>query len=241
MYFHPICIIEHGLSEMRDLAKYLVSTEFLDYDHERVVNFVTTHVDKTLSIQEQVISLYLAVRDKIRYNPYVADLSPPALKASSVVSHGEGFCVNKAVLLSAGARYLGIPSRLGFADVQNHLSTERILNVLKSDIFAFHGFSDIYMNEKWVKATPAFSKVICRAFGVAPLEFDCEHDSVFQEYTGKGQKFMQYLHYYGVFDDLPYEMMAESYKKHYPHLNNGNSITFMEGDFESEARSQSSK
>lgn len=223
------------------MREYLQPTEFLDYDSVEVQKFIIENVDKTLSLPQQFGQLYLAVRDKIKYNPYVADLSPNALKASYVVAQGEGFCVNKAVLLSAGARSLGIPARLGFADVQNHLSTDRILKLLQTDVFAFHGFSDIYLNNKWVKATPAFSKVICRAFGVKPLEFDGENDSVFQEYTGKGSRFMQYLHYYGVFADMPYEQMKEVYRKYYPHLSAQNNFTFPEGDFESEARRESSQ
>ena len=62
-----------------------------------------------------------AVRDGIRYNPYVNMRAPETFRASSVLAAGIGYCVGKAALYAAACRVHGIPARAGFADVRNHL------------------------------------------------------------------------------------------------------------------------
>ena len=87
-----------------------------------------------------------------------------------------------------------------------------------SDIFVFLGYAEIFLNGKWVKATPAFNKSLCERAGILPLEFDGEHDSIFHPFDKSGKKHMEYLCDHGSFDDLPYERMIEEYDKSYPHL-----------------------
>ena len=73
------------------------------------------------------------------------------------------------------------------------------------------------MNNQWIACTPAFDKRICRISGVPPLEFDGKTDSMFQAYSGEKQ-FMEYLHYYGTFDDVPVDLMNAEMRRYYPHL-----------------------
>lgn len=89
---------------------------------------------------------------------------------------------------------------------------------MKSDIFVFHGYAEILLEGKWVKATPAFNKSLCDRAGILPLEFDGEHDSIFHPFDKSGNKHMEYLHDYGSFDDLPFDRMIDEYDIHYPHL-----------------------
>jgi len=138
--------------------------------------------------------------------------------ASNVIYAEGSFCIPKAVLLAIVARVIGVPSRLGFADVKNHLATTKVLEKLKTDLFVFHGYAELFMDNKWVKATPAFNKELCKKFNVKPLDFDGENDSVFQEYTESGDEYMDYLVDHGSFADLPFELMITSFKKTYPHL-----------------------
>jgi hypothetical protein len=49
------------------------------------------------------------------------------------------------------------------------------------------------------------------------LDFDGENDSVFQEYTESGDKYIDYLVDHGTFADMPFELMNTSFKKAYPH------------------------
>ncbi|MFX5622752.1 transglutaminase, partial [Acinetobacter baumannii] len=83
----------------------------------------------------------------------------------------------KAILLAACARHCRIPARIGLADVRNHLATPRLLEALRSEVVAMHGYTELYREGRWVKATPAFNRALCCAFDVAPLEFDGVADS----------------------------------------------------------------
>lgn len=66
----------------------------------------------------------------------------------------------------------GIPARLGFADVKNHLATPRLTDLNGGDVFHWHAYTDLHLEGRWVKATPAFDLALCERFGVLPLEFD---------------------------------------------------------------------
>ena len=200
-----------------NLQQYLQPTEFLNFGDETVRHFAEQHAIGDSNI-ERAKSLYLAVRDGFQYNPYILDLRKEGLMASNLLKRNRGYCVEKAVLLSACARAVGIPSRLSFYIVCNHIATERLEKILKTNHLVFHGASELYLEEKWVKATPAFNKNLCKYLGVESLEFDGTKDSIFQEYDKKGNVFMTYLHDYGAFADLPYQLYLEELQKHYPHI-----------------------
>ncbi len=195
---------------------YLQTTYFLDFENPVVGNFAEKHCDTSAEPRTKAVQLYYAVRDKITYDPY--DLQPDrsTLRASSVIRKGVGYCVAKAVLLAALARQQGIPARLGFADVTNHLSTTKLRRVMESDVFVYHGYTELYLQEKWVKATPAFNLSLCTRFNVRPLEFDGVNDSLFHEFDLHGQKHMEYMADHGHFEDLPFNRMFKAYEQQYP-------------------------
>jgi transglutaminase-like putative cysteine protease len=199
------------------MKEYLQPTEFLNFDDKTVHEFAERNALGDSDI-EKAKSLYLAVRDGFQYNPYILDLRREGLRASDLLTRNRGYCVEKAVLLSACARAVGIPSRLSFYIVKNHIATGKLEEILQSNELVFHGASEMFLEEKWVKATPAFNKNLCNYLGVEPLEFDGKTDSVFQEYDPKGNVFMKYIHDYGAYDDLPYDLYLEELKKHYPHI-----------------------
>jgi transglutaminase-like putative cysteine protease len=201
-----------------DLARYLRPARFVDSDHPSIALFAREAAGDAATDRERAVRLYLAVRDGVRYDPYSADLAPEALTASATLARGRAFCVPKAILLAAVLRAREIPARLGFADVTNHLATPRLLELLRTDVFAFHGYVEAYLEGRWVKATPAFDAALCAWFGVAPLAWDGQHDSVLQEQDGRGRRFMEYLNDRGVHDDLPHEEMVRVWRELYPHL-----------------------
>ena len=200
------------------MQEYLAETYFLDFEHSAVQHFtrkVTVGLDNPI---DKAVALYVAVRDGWRYDPMKIDLRKEVLKASHLFTRNHGYCVEKAVLLAAVGRAAGIPARLGFAHVTNHLGTSKLEELLKTDRLVFHGFTEFFLEDKWVKATPAFNKELCDRLGVDALEFTGREDSVFQENTASGQRFMEYLHDYGLFDDLPYDLYVSELEKHYPHI-----------------------
>ncbi len=199
-----------------ELQQYLVSTAIIDSDHQQVAAYAREHTrnsgDDPIS---KAVALYYAVRDKIWYTPYYPFYLPEHYRASNVLQSGKGYCVSKASLLCALGRACGIPSRFGFADVKNHLATRQLLDYMGSDLFVYHGFVEFYLDNKWVKATPAFNASLCRRHQVVPLEFNGHEDSVFQAYNEDQQRFMEYINDHGVFDDIPVDAIVTAWRKTY--------------------------
>ncbi len=196
----------------------LSATRYLDYDHPAVSDFVREVAGDAPTEVEKAKRLFVAVRDRVRYDPYQIELLPDQLTASATLLRGRAFCVPKAVLLAAALRAVGIPARLGFADVTNHLATQRLLDALKTHVFAFHGYVVAQLGGREVKITPAFDKRLCAFFDVPPLDFDGEHDAMLQAFDGRGRAFLEYLCDRGVYDDFPYEEMLRVWTEVYPHL-----------------------
>lgn len=221
-----------------NIEKYLQPTGFIDSGNSAIIHFAEEVVGEEKSEKKQAIKLYYAVRDRIRYDPYRIQFTENGLKASATLAQGYGYCVAKAVLLAAVGRAVGIPARLGFADVRNHLSSEKLKQMMQSDIFAWHGYTEFYLDNSWVKATPAFNQSLCDKAGIKPLEFDGISDSVFHEFDQAGNRHMEYLKDHGPFADVPFQKIIDSFKEHYPLLAEMLSKTpgiSIEGDFEGEA------
>lgn len=198
-----------------DFAEYLEPTLTINAAHPAVADFIASNTRHDAGQVETAVTLYYAVRDSIRYNPYALDFTIDGMKASTTLAKGYGWCVSKAVLLAACCRSRGIHARLGFGDVKNHLSTKKLREWMRTDVFYWHGFTEIYLNHRWVKATPAFNKELCDKFGIAPLEFDGTCDSIFHEFDRAGNKHMEYLHDRGRYADLPLSDILATFRKHY--------------------------
>ena len=112
-------------------------------------------------------------------------------------------------------RAAGIPARIGFADVRNHLATRQLLDYLGSNLFVYHGYADLFLEGKWVKATPAFNLSLCERFGLHPLEFNGRDDSIYHEFDKAGNRHMEYVHQRGAFDDMPLAQMVADFERTY--------------------------
>ena len=201
-----------------ELQPALRGTTYLDADHPAVRAFATAATANAGSDRERAVDLYYAVRDGFRYDPYKIDLSVDGLKASRVLADGYGWCVPKAILLAAACRVVGLPARVGLADVRNHLSTARLRETMGSDMFYRHGYTAIHLDDRWVKATPAFNVELCQKMGLHTLEFDGREDSIYHPYDLKGRRHMEYVTFHGEFDDFPRDDLLETFAKHYPNL-----------------------
>lgn len=186
---------------------YLQPTAFLDYDNAAIRTFTDRVCADASNERERAIALYYAVRDDIRYDPYTCSLDPNSLRASDVLADGRSYCVGKAVLLAAAGRAVGIPTRLGFADVRNHFTSPQLTKLMGTDIFYYHGYADFFLNNKWVKLTPAFNRDLCEKMKSPALEFDGENDAIFQEIgSATGKLRMEYLRYHEPVADLDAEL-----------------------------------
>jgi transglutaminase-like putative cysteine protease len=199
---------------------YLQPTYFVDCEQPDIRRFVKNTIGKEIDKKKIAILLYNAVRDGWKYDPYNIDLHHTALKASNIFNRESksGYCIEKACLLNACLRVADIPSRFCFFDVKNHIGVEKLIKILNTDVLVFHACCEMYLDGKWIKATPAFNKELCLYLGVQPLEFDGENDSVFQEYDKKGSLFMEYLKSYGSFHDIPHDMFVMLLHQYYPHF-----------------------
>jgi transglutaminase-like putative cysteine protease len=198
----------------RPTTAHLAATPAIDSSHPAIQQFARKHACGATE-RERAISLFYAVRDGFRYDPYRIDLSLAGMRASRVLENGWGWCVPKATLLAAAARAAGIPARLGFADVRNHLSTERMRATMHTDLFIWHGYTELWLDGAWRKATPAFNIELCEKFGLLPLDFDGVHDSLYHEFDRTGRRHMEYVNQRGHFDDLPLEQITADFRTVY--------------------------
>lgn len=216
--------------------QYLRSTPTIEVDHPAIVEFSLQHGSGDDPIVKAV-ALYYAVRDGIRYDPYTCDLSVAELKASATLASGRGWCVSKAILLAASCRSLGIPARLGFADVRNHLSTARLRELMQTDVFLWHGYTSLYLEGQWLKATPAFNIELCEKFRLRPLEFDGTQDSIYHPFDMQGNRHMEYVRFRDEYADTPIAEMAETFAREYPYLE----AERMQGNFDQEVERETER
>lgn len=217
-----------------DLSPYLQPGPHVDSDHPAVRALAREATQGLKNPRERAVGLYYAIRDGFRYDPYGISPHADSFTASKVIASGCGFCISKATLLAAAARVVGIPAKVGFADVKNHLTSPRLMEMMGTDEFAYHGYTVLWIDGRWVKATPAFNRSLCDKAGVLPLEFDGVHDSLFHPLDSSGRKHMEYLRDHGSFADVPVDALFASWKKVYPKLDSwGPQNT--SADFEQEA------
>lgn len=195
---------------------WLAPTWFLDSDSDEVGDFARDASDGASTPMDVAINLFHAVRDGYRYDPYSNSHQPEDYKASTVVHSDRNWCVPKSVLLTAAARNRSIPARLGFADVRNHLTSPKLQATLGTDLFIWHGYSEILLNDRWFRLSSAFNIELCEKFGVKVLEFDGTEDALMHPYDQSGNQHMEYVNYRGSFDDLPLDEMRADFVEFYP-------------------------
>jgi len=205
-------------TNQQDWDIYLGPTPTIDSNSETVLEYVAANSPAGATDRERAVALYYAVRDGIRYDPYTFSYDLDDYRASDTLAAGRGWCVKKAILYAACCRAAGIPARLGYADVRNHLTTENLSRLMGTDIFYWHGYTDVYLDGGWIKATPVFNRELCAKFRLKPLEFDGRGDSIYHPYDLDGRHHMEYLKYHGVFADLPFERIMRELTRHYPRL-----------------------
>ncbi|WP_088178576.1 transglutaminase-like domain-containing protein [Thauera terpenica] len=136
------------------LAADLAATTLIDSTHPVIAAFAKDIAGDAATAQERAARLYLAVRDRVRYDPYQVRLTTEGMCASRTLERGYGWCVPKAALLAAVCRPCGIPARVGYADVRNHLSTRRMRALLDSDVYYWHSYTAIHLHDRWVTISP---------------------------------------------------------------------------------------
>lgn len=199
-----------------DMQQYLAETDFLYFSTNPIREYIGKVIENCSNDIEKAVSLYYAVRDGWRYNPYRISFVREDWTVGKIFEKSDGHCQDKAILLVTFARACGIPARLHLAKVRNHIAVDALTKKLGTNVLTPHGYVELFLENKWVKATPAFNKELCEKLNVSPLEFDGKTDSFFQEYDKTGSVFMEYLEDYGTFADVPLDFMIKNMRDTYP-------------------------
>lgn len=194
---------------------YLAATSFVDSNHDRIIAIASDLTKPDEPEIQRAVSLFYFVRDQIRYNPFSPMFTPEDYKASTVIKRGYGFCVQKAVALAALCRAARIPCRLCFADIKSHIIPGDLAKLMGTNLFTYHGYCSLYLNGRWIKATPAFDGPMCEKNGYRKVEFDGTVDGVLHGTDIHGNKHIEYIVDHGCFGDVPYQDIVDAFYKTY--------------------------
>jgi len=200
---------------MNDIERYLRSSPTIDSDNDAIKEKAVALTKSEQTAADKAKRLFYWVRDIIKYNPLVPLEIFVDYRASKTLKRGEGFCVEKAAVLAALARAAGIPARLHLADIRNHLVSDRLREVMGTNLFSYHGYTELYISGKWVKATPAFDLKMCRANRIVPVEFDGKNDAMFHSHNLDGKLHIEYVADHGCREDVPVDEIFAAWEQHY--------------------------
>lgn len=202
----------------RALKEYLTPAEFIDSDNKAVIDYAHRVTSGLKYDTEKAVELFYAVRDDFKFDLNNMDLRPSKLKASALLKRGIGTNIEKSNLLAATARAVGIPSRVSFANLRSHLTAEQLGAILQSDMLVFYSYAELWMGNHWVRLSPAFNQEACEYLDLPPLDFGIPEEKVFKKHHKQRHKYLKYVHHYGDFHDLPYDLYIKELRKYYPHL-----------------------
>jgi transglutaminase-like putative cysteine protease len=197
-----------------ELEKFLEPTFYLDCDSEAVKKKSQDIIRGILTPRDRAVRIFYAVRDGIKYTIYGKRSLPEHFRASAILSAGEGYCVQKAILLVALSRAASIPARLRFAAIKSHLTSKEMLEKRGSNLFPYHGYTDLYIEGSWFKAAPTFDLVSCRNGGLRPVEFDGRHDALLPPTTLDDRPHIEYVEDRGFFEDVPFDAIMKASLRH---------------------------
>jgi len=197
------------------IEDYLKPTATVDSDNELVRERSQALTEGVSDTAGKARNLFYWVRDEIRYNALVPLEIFENYRASDTLKRGEGFCVEKAAVLAALARAVGIPARLHFADIRNHLVSARVFEVMGTNLFSYHGYTELYIGRTWVKATPAFDLKVCQEHRIVPVEFDGQHDALFHSHNLDGKLHIVYVKDHGDRIDVPVDEILGAWMQLY--------------------------
>ncbi|MHA1489592.1 MAG: transglutaminase-like domain-containing protein [Promethearchaeota archaeon] len=204
---------------MEDFKKYLQPTKFLNFNNPNVKRKALEITKGLKTDKEKVRALFYWVRDEIKYNmmTYVPQVKSN-FKASVTLRRRYGFCVSKAILLStfSRAQQPGIPARIHLVDIINHKISQKVIDLMGTNVMHYHGYSELYIDGKWIKAAPVFDQATAIKNGFLPMtEFDGENNALFPHNSTDGSIFVEYTEDRGIYADLPLDDIEKVFNEKY--------------------------
>ncbi len=186
------------------IATCLQATDVIDADHPTVRTTAVAITKGTIDPVAKAKKLFYFVRDEIIYNFAPRLRSRDDWKASATLARGNGFCQQKAVLLAALARAVGIPSQLAL----QHLRDEKLLGTryepyMPGGILPYHGLTVLYLNGHWLWEDATLDAALCNRQGYRPVVFSATEDALLPSTDLSGQPHFHFLAQFGPYPDLP--------------------------------------
>jgi len=194
---------------------YLVITETMDHNHPVIRSVVRSLIGEKSQPKDVLRRLFYFVRDNCRYNMYKASWNLEDYRASKILQEGEGFCVQKSILLAALARAAEIPSRFILTAIRNHKTPPEVVAAMGSNLFFPHIFPEFYVDQRWIKLAPTFDKYLCARINVPTVEFDGENHAILLPFDFEGNPYIEYVHEYGTFEDIPWDLVSQTLPRLY--------------------------
>jgi transglutaminase-like putative cysteine protease len=197
-------------------SDYLKPTSFIDYNSPEIKNLTKELTNDVEDKKEMAKKIFSYARDTISYT--IVDFQyddREKYKASATLSVRKGWCIPKSILSVALMRANDIPARLHFADIINHRSPKYLHDLMGTNVFYFHGYFEIYLEDKWIKLTPSFETSLCERHNFPVCEFDGINDAIFKPNDNLGRPFVEYINDRGVYADLPFQEMLNTFLKFY--------------------------
>jgi transglutaminase-like putative cysteine protease len=204
--------MKKAVSGMED---YLKPTATIDSGNQLITETAWNLTNRASDNPAKARNLFYWVRDEIKYNPFVPLEVFDSYRATETVRRREGSCIEKAAVLAAFARAVGIPARLHFADIRNHLVSSRLLEVMGTNLISYHGYAELHIGGNWVKATPAFDLKMCQEKRIIPVEFDGQHHALLHSRNSDGKLHIEYVQDHGHSIDVPVEEILAAWMRHY--------------------------
>jgi transglutaminase-like putative cysteine protease len=207
--------MQADLEQTDDLEQFLTPAPGIQCQHPEVFTLARSLARGAANDVDAARRLFEFVRDTVRYSVHVPFWELEHYLALNTLARGYGFCVQKSALLCALARALGIPSRLGFADIQNHLVRGPLAEALPDGLIYHHCFLEWFVGGRWLKCTPSFDRGLTEALGWRLVEFSAEANALLPATDLAGQPHITYLRYHGWRLGVPLEEFLGVTVEHY--------------------------
>lgn len=192
-----------------DPSKCLHSTDVIDSTQPAILETAGRLTHGLDSPFERAKAVFNFTRDAARYNFTPDLLSRDDWQASATLARGDGFCQQKAVLLTAIARAAGIPSAIGLQHLRDHkLLDSRYEVALPDGIIPYHGLTYLWLGGAWRIADATLDAELCTRRRYRLVELMAGADARLPATDLDGLPHFDILAEWGPFPDLPESVSA---------------------------------
>lgn len=192
----------------------LAATDYVECEHPTIRSLAARLAPPEVPEKERARRLFRFVRDEIRYE-FMAKITPAEYRATYVLEHGGGFCVQKAMLLCALGRAAGVPTALVLSDLVDRSLAPKVVSALGTNVMAHHGLNAFHLAGRWLLADASLTSEVVTRKGYRRVDFDGENDALLSATTLAGSDHAEYARFHGMYADLPFRQMVDAFAATY--------------------------